>query len=324
MSDVQRVPFDIGSLDLCSGGGWPVGRSTLVYGKPRTGKTTTALYILRAYQQADNRMAVIYDEEDKWSSERAEQIGIDMSRVQVEPPGFCIEDLDAILMLVRERKDVGFCLVDSLREMPVEQRLEESKKRDPSIGDVYVGAEATVLNQFYDHLPRYQRRRRDAGSPFSFVGINHESVSIQTIGGRQIQSIVIPGGRVQRYGSYLRVRFHTSEYAKEMTVNGISFAPKLQVKFTVEANSGKVASGKFWLFQAGPRTGEVDQEGQFLTWGQASGFIGGGGTNWVVGERNGFRNHQAITDDWLSNREQYTKDRREITRLMLDVIKNES
>lgn len=323
ITEIPRLRFQIGSLDLCTKGGAPLGRTTLIYGPPKSAKTTAGLYLLRSFLQTDKRKAIIYSQEDKLDAIWAEKIGVDFKRVTLRPPGFAEKVLDEILDMAEHDRKIGFVLNDSIREMPSLRRREDLKKgKPPSVGDQHYAPEAHALNEFFKDLPIYQYPRREVRSPFTVVVINHESHGVSPFPGLPAP-VVIPGGGVQRFAAALRIRFLRPEYDKGQVVLGIKISPGVEINFRVEANLGGQGNpeGKFRLLQVDRESklaGSVEEENFWWVWGRETGYISGHKDQWAVGEINGFLNQAAIFERWLSDARAYAKDRDVILGLAIE------
>lgn len=235
MANIERIPFGIGTLDLATYGGWPIGRSTLIYGKPKTSKTTIAYHALASFQRYDREsLAAIFASEGKDDTEYASGIGVDESRVEVNPIDYAEVTLDLILDIARDVNKfghIGFVFIDSLRTLPAQQRIEESLAKSD------FGVEAKVINKFYTELAVLQGKRRVLGKPLTLFATNHETEGHATMPGIP-PPVVIPRGKAQLYGSHLRIRLRNPNYIGSATVGGIKIPFQLECKFIVECNLG--------------------------------------------------------------------------------------
>lgn|SRR5574338_198191 len=97
--ELIRIPTGIIQLDSLIGGGFPMGRWVHLYGDFGSGKTLTAMHLIREAQQR-GLSCIYYNLEKQYSKPWAESIGVDTSRLEViegseiEKTG---EKLDALL-----------------------------------------------------------------------------------------------------------------------------------------------------------------------------------------------------------------------------------
>ena len=181
-SDVAGfISTQAASLDYAIGRpGVPVGRLTLLVGKPKAGKSTAGYHILQE-TQARGGVALLVDAERRYSRDRAEQMGLDHKRL-LYMPGTDVEstfkELDAFVSVFRE-KDVGgdkdlTIVWDSLAGTPTEAELK---------GEQTVASHAkTVGKWFRVLLPKMAHQR------VTFVMINQLRQNIDTGGGTFFKS----------------------------------------------------------------------------------------------------------------------------------------
>ncbi len=128
-SDVKDwIDTQAASLNLVIGQkGIPVGRLTLLVGHEATGKSTALVHLIAECQRRGGT-AVLVDDENRWSRERAEIIGVDHDKLIIVK-GLHLEDtLKTILALcetVREEESDALVLIgwDSIAGSPTPGQL---------------------------------------------------------------------------------------------------------------------------------------------------------------------------------------------------------
>lgn len=125
--DVQRIPTGDFEFDLATGGGFPCGRVSIVYGPESSGKTN--IY-LRAVAQAQKlpppcNKAVWVDLEHVFDPIWAAKMGVDTDALIVVKPAYGEEAADLIEALVHA-DDVAILVVDSIAVLTSTKEIEQS------------------------------------------------------------------------------------------------------------------------------------------------------------------------------------------------------
>ena len=313
----SQIPFEIGSLDLACKGGAHTGLMNLITGPPRAGKTLAAYRLIRSFLRRDTRGVTYFAGENKVDTDFMEQLGIDLARVQIEPPDYQDVIYDLIMETAEQAGDVGLILVDSVRSMVVRKRFKEDAFSQPFM---QFSPEATAHNQLIGMLNIVQAKRARADSPLTLIFINHEGLAPPTFPGGPPQRI-IPRGKNQLYLSSLRIRFSPPEYLKEHEHKGMKMATQVRFRFQLDGNkAGATGISSHFLMNQAVNTvaidgqvvsmpvGSLDDMDFWYTWGKEIGYIGGGGKSWMVGERGPFPNQETIFLGWLHDRKQYEED----------------
>ena len=323
---IERIPFNIGTLDLATYGGWPVGRSTLIYGRPKTSKTTVAYHALASFQEHNNNsIAAIFASEGKDDVEYAEGIGVDEKKVEVNPIDYAEVTLDLILDIARDIEKyghIGFVFIDSLRTLPAQQRIEESLAKSD------FGIEAKIINKFYTELAILQAKRRAVNKPLTLFATNHETEGHAAAPGIP-PPVVIPRGKAQLYGSHLRIRLRNPTYVGSATVGTLKIPFQLECRFIVECNLGgpSKAEGEYRIYQvpfSSFQPGEIDELDFWWTQGRNVGYITGAGKSWSLNdgkEERQFTSKSEIFDYWKANKNFYKKDKSLMLPLVIQFFK---
>ena len=255
-----------------------------------------------------------------------EDIGGDSSRIILNPIDYAEVTLDLVLDIARDIKtygEIGLVFVDSLRNLPAQQRIEES------LAKADFGIEAKVINKFYTELSVLQAKRRVLGKPLTLIATNHESEGHSTMPGAP-PPIVIPRGKQQLYGSHMRIRLRNPQYRGSATVAGIKIPFQLECRYIVECNLGgpSKAEGEFRVYQVpfqGSNPGTIEEVDFWWNQGRNTGYIRGGGKSWQITVGDGgeypFGSKVELFDYWRENKNIYKQDKDAILPLAISFFK---
>lgn len=112
--DIDRVKTGSVTFDSASGGGFPKGRHTILFGPESSGKTTSALMAIAKYHKSeDNRLALFVDGEFAFDKKYAKNLGVDLSKLLVIQPDHTNQAQEVLLELLQ--KDlIGIFVFDSI------------------------------------------------------------------------------------------------------------------------------------------------------------------------------------------------------------------
>lgn len=122
-----RLPTGVRVLDEILGGGWPMGRISVLWGPNNAGKTTLALATAAAVQKLwpvarTSKIPVKwFDQENTFEPTWAKMLGLDPDRMTVHVPMAADDAGDLVIQYVRER--IPLVVVDSVIEMIPEKSL---------------------------------------------------------------------------------------------------------------------------------------------------------------------------------------------------------
>jgi len=142
---VSRIPSGIFFYDYALGGGFPAGRTNIVWGHKSTGKTAICLRTLgnaqklcaNCYTFPDaetgkcecgkfrETICAFLDVEGSWDQEWATLHGVNTERVLLSVPEYAEQTLDIAEALLRSG-DVDFLVIDSLAFLAPSKEIEES------------------------------------------------------------------------------------------------------------------------------------------------------------------------------------------------------
>jgi recombination protein RecA len=168
--DIPRLSSGSITYDVCVGGGFPIGRHTLLYGAESSGKSTVSLMALAQYQKTkDKRLALIVDSEYAVDKKYCESLGVDLKKVIIIQPDHLAQAHSVLMRLLQDNK-IGFFIVDSIAALLPQSVIENEADASnigvhaKAIGNMYkisnshVGKNAVTaiwINQIRDAIGGY-------------------------------------------------------------------------------------------------------------------------------------------------------------------------
>lgn len=168
--DVERIRTGSITFDSATGGGFPVGRHTCLFGPESSGKTTSALMAVAKYQKTeDGRYALFLDGEFSFDKKYAKALGVDLARLIVIQPDHTNQAQEVLLDLLR--KDlIGIFVYDSIAAVQPISVLENDSdasnmgKHALAVGNIFKACNGLVsknkvcaiwINQIRDKINSY-------------------------------------------------------------------------------------------------------------------------------------------------------------------------
>lgn len=135
---IERLETGWFPFDLASGGGFPVGRISIIYGPESSGKSNLAMRAISSFQSKyPDQWVVFLDIENCYDAKWAELMGVDNERVVVAQPGYAEQAVDMLESFL-SAEDVGLLVVDSIAQLVPVKEAEESAERIQVGGNAYV------------------------------------------------------------------------------------------------------------------------------------------------------------------------------------------
>lgn len=136
---IERIPTGSSSLDIATGGGYPLGRLIELYGPPSSGKSTLSLHAICEAQKQELLCAYV-DAEHTFDTIYAEAIGVDMAKLIFSQPDCGEQALDVVETLARSGA-VRVIVVDSVAALIPKAEL------DADMGENKMGLHARLMSQ---------------------------------------------------------------------------------------------------------------------------------------------------------------------------------
>jgi recombination protein RecA len=207
--DPARLPSGIFQLDLATGGGAPIGRTTVIFGTESSMKTTLCLkYIAQAQRKWPERKCVFVDLEGTFTVGWAKRMGVDTDALAYAKPKNAEEAVDLIESLTYA-DDISVIVVDSLAALVTQHELNSEAEK------AMVGTQGIVINKLYRKLTRAMSVAEDEGREPTVFLINQIRFKVGvTHGDPETQ----PGGPSFKYAASLALRLYgKDEYVKELS-----------------------------------------------------------------------------------------------------------
>lgn len=169
LDDIEVLPTDIFLDEITGGGGMPRGRICEFWGAKDTGKSSAALQVVAAAQKRGLKCLYI-DVEFSLSTEYAEKLGVDTSKMEVLRESSAEEFLDATEEALRSKK-YHVVVLDSIGDLS--SRAEQEK----ASGERTIGIQASLMSKFSRMLAPLVSLNK-----ILFIGVNHERVDFMGMG----------------------------------------------------------------------------------------------------------------------------------------------
>ena len=197
--DAQRLRTGVFPFDLASGGGFPAGRISIVWGQESSMKTTLCLLAVAAYQQANPEMRCVFvDVETSYDPEWGALLGVDNDKLIYVMPDYAEQAVDIVESFLMA-EDVGIVVVDSLAALITFNEADNSADR------VNVGGSALVVGKLYRKATLALSRSRREGRLPTLIAINQIRYKIGVTHGNPE---TMPGGQAFKFASSLTVRLY--------------------------------------------------------------------------------------------------------------------
>lgn len=195
---VRRLPTGIFEFDFYTGGGFPCGRYSTVYGPESSNKTNLCLKAVASAQRQKPpcNKAVWVNIEQTFDPAWAEKMGVDTKELLVVQAGYGEEAIDLVDALVRA-EDVAILVVDSLAG------LIASKEISQSVEQYDIGTSALLIKRMVNKLSVAFGDEMKRDHDPCVILINQTRYKPGVMFG---DPETMPGGEAHKFLSSLRVR----------------------------------------------------------------------------------------------------------------------
>lgn len=200
-SDCPRLPTGIFPFDLASGGGFPMGRLSVVYGPESSGKTNI---VLRAIAEGQllypDKTAVIVDTENSYDPAWGAILGVNNDKLIHVQPDYAEQVVDIVEGFLHA-SDVFVVALDSVAALITTNEIESSAEK------AVVGGASLVVGKLTRKATRalMVSRKQNGGFAPAFICINQIRHKIGVMYG---DPETMPGGNALKFASSLTVRLY--------------------------------------------------------------------------------------------------------------------
>ena len=235
---IDRIPTGFYGLDSGIGGGFPVGKISVVYGLESAMKTTICLKAIASAQKKwPDKKAVFIDVEGHFDWTWADKMGVDIETLQLFTPSNAETTVDTVCKLLL-LEDVSIIVLDSLAALITE---EEANK---SAADSVMATTARMINRMYRLSGRNLGQARMRGLKPTLLFINQVRMRMVQHGDPE----TLPGGPSFKFASSLTLRL--SGFNEVMKSEHATLPSYRKVRWIVKKNKVPITQGNGEIFVA--------------------------------------------------------------------------
>lgn len=281
---VPRVPTGIFDLDYALGGGFPLGRISIVYGPKSAAKTTLFLKtIANAQKMCSNCNTMLEEGKCKCGSYRetvvayidvegaldltwAQRLGVDTEAMLLSVPEYAEQALDLGEALLRSG-EVDVLVIDSIAFLSPQKEVEESVEKET------MGQQSRLVGKgVRKFVAALNGVGKETGRRPTVLFTNQIRFKLGMLFGNPETQ---PGGQAPGFASSVEVRVSPLKYEHDEMTKKPMWA---DFRFKVEKNKtfGAKMEGEYKLILADTETkqvGETADEGAMVEWGEKFGVI---------------------------------------------------
>lgn len=211
-SDPGRISSGILTLDRLTGGGFPRGLITHVFGPPSSGKSSTTIQTIGYNQRKDpNFFAVVVNIEGYWSAKSmyyVQKFGVDMDRLYIiNKPS--VEEAMGIFETVVESNTVDLALVDSFAGLISNEELEKALTDKQKIAEQARFARRILNRIIAKSQTRYDKEtKKNVANKTAIILLNQMTNTLN-----QYDNVNTSGGESPHY--YASIEIETRTGAKD-------------------------------------------------------------------------------------------------------------
>lgn len=198
-SESDRIPTGWFPFDLATGGGFPMGGISVVYGPESSLKSTIALRAIAQCQILKPHLKCAFlDLEGAYEPTWGKTLGVDNSKLVYALPDYAEQVVDIVIALL-EAEDIGIVVIDSLAAMAPENEIVSTAEK------ASVGGAGLIISKFYRKLTTSINQAKKAGRYPLVIAVNQIRHKIGVMYGNPE---TMPGGWAFKFASKLTVRLY--------------------------------------------------------------------------------------------------------------------
>jgi recombination protein RecA len=277
--EVERLPTGVFPFDLSTGGGFPRGKISIVYGPESSGKTNLFLLAIAQEQRKNpSQMNVFVDVENSFDEAWAKKLGVDTSKLIVLHPDYAEQAVDMVEAML-QAEDVSIIVVDSLAAMIPFNEMDSTAEK------VSVGGNSAIIGKMMRKCINVMSKEKRKGHYPTVLMVNQTRFKIGVMFGNPE---TMPGGQAMKFASGLTIRIYGKNIMKESvskTMPVFKGTDTVAQKWKVPIVSVNSTYNMCMIPHEGLKPGEVDDWNTVSTYMRDLGFLAKNGTNgWVMFE----------------------------------------
>ena len=198
--EYDRIPTGFFSFDLASGGGFPRGKVSTVFGPESSGKSNLVLRSIAGHQKLWPDKVCVYVAIEEFHPDWAEKLGVDCSKLIVVKPDYAEQAVD---MIADEENgflhspECGLVVLDSIAAMITTTESENSAEK------ANYGGSSLVVGKLVRKVSLALRAQEKKGLAPTVILVNQIRFKMGvTMGNPEIQ----PGGEAPKFAASMIVR----------------------------------------------------------------------------------------------------------------------
>jgi len=198
-AEADRIPTGWFPFDLATGGGFPMGGVSIVYGPESSLKSTLALRAIAQCQILKPHLKCAFlDLEGAYEPSWGKTLGVDNSKLVYALPDYAEQVVDIVIALL-EAEDIGIVVIDSLAAMAPENEVVSSAEK------ASVGGAGLIISKFYRKLTTAINQAKREGRYPLVIAINQIRHKIGVLYGNPE---TMPGGFAFKFASKMTIRLY--------------------------------------------------------------------------------------------------------------------
>ena len=243
LKQFPRLRTGFFGFDFATGGGFPVGQTSMIYGPYSSGKTTIVLSALAEFQrqqaevkEKDRQSAVFIDAESVLEPEWAQKQGVDMDQLYYGHPTDAEEVVDMFIDFYTADR-CGLIILDSLAALGKRKEMENSAE----VGNV--GGHGLIFSKFARKISSSDGHLKVRGiRPPTVIMVNQRRTKINARN-PAMTGEAIPGGDAFMHLSAMIIRVQGKDL-KDPKVHGTLDVVK-EINGEIKKHKCKVCSSNF-------------------------------------------------------------------------------
>ena len=216
--NAERIPTGIFPFDLASGGGFPKGRCSVVFGPESSMKTTLALCAAKEMQRLEPKKVVAFvDVENALDPEWATKLGVDVPALGYVQPDFAEQAIDIVEELLYVQ-DVGLIILDSIAAMTSLVELNQTADQNP------MGRSGLNAGKLYRRATTALSKVRKENRHPALICINQIRYKLGVMHGDPETQ---PGGKAFNFASSMTVRLYGKDLQEKKYHGALPYAKEI-------------------------------------------------------------------------------------------------